>query len=130
MAFICEDVGTTRRRRMTQTRALQAWERHKGICVNCNVLIDGVRDDWFVEHIRALELGGADENENLGPAHYACKSGKDAADHSAAAQAKRQKANHLGIKDPSRRKIAKPARAPKRLSKQLPSRRPIYEDAP
>jgi hypothetical protein len=43
---------------MTQTRALQAWERHKGICVLCNVLIDGVRDDWYVEHIRALELGG------------------------------------------------------------------------
>jgi hypothetical protein len=100
MAFICKDVGTTRRRRMTQTRALQAWERHKGICVNCNRLIDGVRDDWFVEHIRALELGGKDEDENLGPAHYACKPGKDAADHSAAAQAKRQKAHHLGIKDP------------------------------
>jgi hypothetical protein len=89
MAY-CEDVGTTRRRRMTQTRALQAWERHKGICVLCNVLIDGVRDDWFIEHIRALELGGKDEDENLGPAHYACKPGKDAADHSAAAQAKRQ----------------------------------------
>jgi hypothetical protein len=115
---------------MTQTRALQAWERHKGICVLCNVLIDGVRDDWYVEHIRALELGGKDEDENLGPAHYACKPGKNAADHSAAAQAKRQKAHHLGIKDPSRRKIAKPARAPKRLSKELPPRRPIYEDAP
>lgn len=98
MALICDDVGTTARRKMTRSRALRAWERGRGVCVLCELPIDGAREDWFVEHIRALELGGADEDENLGPAHYACKPAKDAEDHGRAARAKRQKARYLGIR--------------------------------
>jgi 5-methylcytosine-specific restriction protein A len=123
MAFICEDVGTTKRRKMTKTRALRRWEAHKGICVNCKMPIDAAREDWFIEHIRALELGGEDTDENTGPAHTACKKDKDAADHKAAAKAKRQKQQLLGIKDPNRKKIPQPPRAPKRPSKPpLPPR--------
>lgn len=105
MAFICEDVGTTRRKKMTKARALKIWEAHKGFCVTCKLAIDATREDWFIEHIRALELGGADEDNNCGPAHMACKKDKDAADHSAAAEAKRRKQKHLGIKDPNRKQI-------------------------
>ncbi len=94
------DVGTTTRLRMTKTRTLQAWERTKGICVICEQRIDGVRQQWFVEHIRALELGGQDVAENLGPAHYACKSIKDADDHRRAAKAKEAKRRQLGIQAP------------------------------
>lgn len=101
MPFVCEDVGTTTRLKMTKTRALAAWERTKGVCVTCNVLIDGTKEAWFVEHIRALELGGKDEAENLGPAHYErCKALKDADDHSRAAKAKRNKRAQLGIRNP------------------------------
>jgi len=91
MPFICEDVGTTKRGRMTPTRALKAWERTGGVCVNCGLKIDGTKADWFAEHIRALELGGSDTDDNLGPAHWACKRDKDAADHASAAKAKRNK---------------------------------------
>ncbi|AZO77522.1 MULTISPECIES: hypothetical protein [unclassified Bosea (in: a-proteobacteria)] len=102
MPFVRDDVGTTTRLRMTGTRALRAWERTKGVCVNCELPIDGTKDDWFVEHVRALELGGADEDENLGPSHLACKPAKDAADHAAAGKAKRNKRAELGIRPPSR----------------------------
>ena len=49
-----------------------------------------------MEHIRALELGGADELENMGPAHEACGRRKTRDDHSRTARAKRQKIRHLG----------------------------------
>lgn len=91
-----EDVGTTRRRILSNRRRLQAWERTGGTCVVCDCRIDGVRDRWIVEHIRALELGGLDEIQNLGPAHEACGGEKTRGDHARAAKAKRQKLRHLG----------------------------------
>ncbi|WP_262027109.1 HNH endonuclease [Microvirga sp. Mcv34] len=129
MAFIHEDVGTTKRKKMTKSRALKIWEAHKGICVTCKQAIDATREDWFVEHIIALELGGKDEDPNCGPAHLSCKKDKDAADHRAAAQAKRRKQHQLGIKDPSRKRIPQPPRAPKKPSREMPARRSLYKDA-
>lgn len=91
-----EDVGTTRRGTLSSRRRLQVWERTGGTCVVCDRRIDGVRDRWIVEHIRALELGGPDELQNLGPAHEACGREKTRGDHARAADAKRQKLRHLG----------------------------------
>ncbi|MGH1587907.1 HNH endonuclease [Methylobacterium phyllosphaerae] len=62
----------------------------------CGRRIDGVRERWIVEHIRALELGGADDLENMGPAHEACGREKTRDDHARTAWAKRQKIRHLG----------------------------------
>lgn len=62
----------------------------------CGRIIDGVRERWIVEHIRALELGGADEPENMGPAHEVCGREKTRDDHARTARAKRQKIRHLG----------------------------------
>lgn len=128
VAFICEDVGTTKRGSMTPSRALRIWEQHKGICVLCGVKIS-VNDDWYVEHIRALELGGPDTDDNCGPAHYYHKYAKDAADHSAAAAAKRKKRVHLGIKNPRRRKLRSRgfAKAPPQHSATKPLERPLPE---
>ncbi|MFC5552859.1 HNH endonuclease signature motif containing protein [Methylobacterium iners] len=98
MAFdLPEDVGTTRRLSLSRRRRLQAWERTGGTCVVCDRRIDGVRERWIVEHIRALELGGADEIENMGPAHELCGREKTRLDHAKAAQAKRRKMRHLGV---------------------------------
>ena len=99
MAFrISQDVGTTKRRKMTPSRALKIWEAHAGQCWFCKLPIDGAREDWYIEHKRALELGGEDTDENCAPAHYEHKAGKDAEDHSLAARSKRQKRAHIGIK--------------------------------
>ncbi len=102
------DVGTTRRRSMTTTRRLRIFEAHGGRCCLCGRKIDGVREPWTIEHIRALGLGGADEDSNCAPAHEDCRRQKDKADVAAISKAKRRKAKHLGIKRKSRG-LQKPA---------------------
>ncbi len=103
MAFVqLTDVGTTARRKLTPHRRLKIWERAAGVCVLCNRSIDGVRERWTVEHIRALELGGADELSNMAPAHEVCALAKTREDHRRTAKAKRQKIRHIGADGPKR----------------------------
>jgi hypothetical protein len=70
--------------------------------VLCGRRIDGVRERWIVEHLRALELGGDDNPENMGPAHEACVLEKTRDDHHRAARAKRQKIRHICVDEPKR----------------------------
>lgn len=100
-----DQVGTTARRKISDAHALRLFEKHNGVCINCSLPIDGLKQDWFVEHRRALELGGRNDDENLGPAHYECKAAKDAVDHAAAAKAKRVKKRDLGMKPAAARPI-------------------------
>ena len=97
-----EDVCTTARRKLTPHRRLHVWEKTGGTCVLCDGKIDGVRERWIVEHIRALELGGKDDLSNMAPAHEACALAKTQEDHSHAARAKRQKIRHIGADEPKR----------------------------
>jgi 5-methylcytosine-specific restriction endonuclease McrA len=96
------EVATTARRRLTPHRRLRIWERAAGVCVLCERKIDGARERWIVEHIRALELGGTDDLANMAPAHEACALAKTGDDHRRAAQAKRQKIRHIGAEAPKR----------------------------
>lgn len=103
MPFVqVEDVGTTHRRKLTPCRRLQVWEKTGGVCVLCDRRIDGARERWMVEHIRALELGGEDDLSNMGPAHEVCALAKTQNDHRCAARAKRQKIRHIGAEEPRR----------------------------
>lgn len=133
MPFI--DVATTKRKKMTETRALAIWEKHRGVCVNCGQPIDGTKDKWFIEHPRALGLGGKDDDENTGPAHWDCKLAKDADDATRIAKAKRSKRRDLGITQALKTqpiqsngftKAEPQAKARKPLTKQLPPRRSLY----
>ncbi|MFC4172933.1 HNH endonuclease [Microvirga sp. GCM10011540] len=82
MSFVqIDDVGTTNRRKLTPHRRLQVWERTGGRCVLCHRKIDGARERWIAEHVRALELGGLDDLDNMGPAHEACAEIKTKDDH-------------------------------------------------
>jgi 5-methylcytosine-specific restriction endonuclease McrA len=96
------DVGTTARQKLTPHQRLKVWEKAAGVCVLCDRKIDGARERWVVEHIRALELGGADELSNMAPAHEACALAKTQEDHRRAGRAKRQKIQHLGAEAPKR----------------------------
>lgn len=91
------DVGTTKRRSMSPARRLRIWEAHGGVCCLCKTQIDGVRETWTVEHLRALGLGGEDDDKNCAPAHETCRRQKDKVDVKSIAKAKRVKAKHLGI---------------------------------
>lgn len=94
------DVGTTPRGSMSPTRRLRIFEAGRGICILCEQRIKA-GDTWTVEHIRALALGGADTDDNCGPAHEACRRLKDKTDVASIAKAKRIKAKHYGIHKPS-----------------------------
>lgn len=95
------DVGTTRRKAMSPSRRLRIWEEHGGICCLCQTKIDGVREEWTVEHLRALGLGGEDDDKNCAPAHERCRRQKDKVDVKAISKAKRVKSKHLGLKPKS-----------------------------
>lgn len=96
------DVSTTRRKAMSPTRRLRIWEAHSGTCVLCGQKIDGTREKWIVEHVRALALGGDDTDANCGPAHEACADAKTHSDDiPRIAKAKRQKMKALGIRKQS-----------------------------
>lgn len=92
-----KDIGTTQRKAMTPQRRLRVFEKHRGLCCICHLRIDGTREKWIVEHVRALELGGEDHDDNCAPAHEACGREKTRTDHAMAAHAKRVKIRHLGI---------------------------------
>ena len=93
-------LGTTARWNLALHRRLKVSEKTGGLCVLCDSKIDGVRERWIAEHIRALELGGADDFDNLGPAHDTCATDKTREDHRRTAQAKRQKIRHIGAEAP------------------------------
>lgn len=101
IARLADEIGTTKRRSMSQSRRLKIFENHYGVCCHCNGKIDGVREKWIVEHLRALGLGGEDEDSNCAPAHETCRRVKDKDDVKRISKAKRVKAKHIGAKKPS-----------------------------
>ncbi|MFD1945033.1 HNH endonuclease [Paradevosia shaoguanensis] len=81
-------IAPTKRRSMTRARAARIFLEANGICCLCgNKIYNG--QSYFIEHLEALSLGGADADANCRPAHTKCKAQKDAAD--AAAKAKRDR---------------------------------------
>lgn len=89
------DVATTPRRPMSPTRRLRIFEQRGGRCCLCEQKIKA-GDTWTIEHLRALGLGGEDEDHNCAPAHEACRRLKDKTDVASIAKAKRAKIKHFG----------------------------------
>lgn len=87
----------TARRSLSPTKRLAVFERHRGVCHLCEQRIQ-VGQSWEVEHVRALALGGADDESNMRPAHEACHGIKTKADNASWTKAKRAKMRHLGIR--------------------------------
>jgi 5-methylcytosine-specific restriction endonuclease McrA len=95
-----DDVGTTKRGNLSQRRKLAIWEREHGKCMICTVKL--TTGKFIFEHVRALELGGTDTDENIRLTCIGCAKEKTKTDHQMAAKAKRSKANTLGLKSPSK----------------------------
>ena len=89
------DVGTTARGHLSKRTKLQIFEREGGLCYLCGCAVYPGR--FIFEHVRALELGGADDPENIRLTCSACATEKTRDDHARAAKAKRVKQRHLGI---------------------------------
>ena len=72
-----------------------------GKCAHCETKIQpGQR--WDLDHVRPLELLGADEPSNWQVLCAPCHRAKTAADVTRIRTAQRQQARHLGAKAPSR----------------------------
>lgn len=83
-----EYIAPTKRKKIDQKEAAKLFLLHNGICCNCGRQIS-TQEDWFIEHVDALILGGAETAENRRPAHVKCKAKKDKAD--AGARSKRDR---------------------------------------
>jgi hypothetical protein len=82
-------IAPTPRKKISQKEAARLFLLHNGICCNCGQQIRG-GEKWFIEHVEALVLGGADDDQNRRPSHLVkCKAKKDAAD--AAARSERDR---------------------------------------
>lgn len=91
-----EDVGTTKRGNLSNRRKLAIWEREHGKCMQCGIKL---RTGGFIyEHVRALELGGMDTDDNIRLTCKPCATSKTKIDHQTAGKAKRQKSSFLGLK--------------------------------
>ena len=90
------DIGTVKRGRLSPRIKLSIWEREHGKCMICQVKL--MPGKFIFEHVRALELGGEDKEENIRLTCLGCAKEKTKKDHSMAAKAKRQKSKHLGLK--------------------------------
>jgi hypothetical protein len=93
---MAEDMGTTARGSLSARRKLAIWEREGGKCMICSVKL--MTGQFIYEHVRALELGGTDDDDNIRLTCKACAKEKTKKDHNMAAKAKRVKQNHLGLK--------------------------------
>ena len=91
-----EDVGTTARGSLSGRRKLAIWEREGGKCMLCGVKL--MTGQFIYEHVRALELGGTDTDDNIRLTCKPCAKEKTKKDHKMTAKAKRVKQNHLGLK--------------------------------
>jgi len=129
------DLGTTQRKSLTPTQRLKLFERHKGICVVCGKQIQA-GELWIDEHVRALGLGGSNDDDNRAPAHKACAADKTfgkAGDNARIAKAKRQKMRHLGIEAPKQkiqsRGFSNRRKQPRIEKKTLPPRSMFQENS-
>lgn len=107
-----QDVGTTKRGRLTSRDRREIWEREAGHCMVCHCKLQTGR--FIFEHVVALELGGADHRDNIRLTCLACAKEKTRDDHIRAGHAKRQKIATLGLKAPSLRPLPCGKRSPYR----------------
>jgi len=88
---------TVTRRSISKKERMELFNDRKGICHICgNKIYAG--QDWEVEHIIPMALGGDDRGKNLDLAHIECHRGKTKTDVGRIAKAKRQAARHVGKK--------------------------------
>lgn len=73
-------ITPTDRSNMSKPRRVRIFLSRNGECCICHQQIRAHVDEWYIEHPEAVNLGGSDKDEDLWPAHYKCKPGKDAAD--------------------------------------------------
>jgi len=92
-----------KRKRLSRLARVSIYDSTHGICCLCSLPIHAERGTkWIVEHIKPLWLGGDDDESNMGPAHERCAIEKTVSEAPVKAESDRVRANHLGIRKPSK----------------------------
>lgn len=113
----------TKRRRISTRERVAIFTRNDGLCHLCGGAIT-VGQAWEVSHDIPLELGGADEGDNLKPAHKTCHRDHTAkVDQPNIGRAKRREAAHIGAKVSNGQPLKSRGFAP--APKQMRATRPI-----
>lgn len=124
-----EWVGKTPDSRPPVAVRLRVFAAYDGRCYLSGQKI-GLKDQWDLDHIKPLHLAQGEENlnreSNLAPVIRERHREKTAKENEAKAKADRIRANHLGLRAPSKRKI--PSRPFPKSRPALPSRH--EEDGP
>ena len=94
----------SKRKSLSTRERLRLFNLHNGICHICNQKIDGVRDEWEIEHIipHAIAFDQSETDENRKPAHKKCHAAKTKDDVATISKCKRVQARHIGAKSPSK----------------------------
>lgn len=95
------------RRHIPRRERARIFARADGRCHICGQKIDAGYEDWQVEHVIPLGMGGTEEvmDDNLQPAHVKCHRGKTAQDKGHMAKATRMQQRDMGIKKQTRRPL-------------------------
>lgn len=91
----------SKRRFLSRLARVRIFDKAGGACCICHLKIHAPKQKWGVEHIKPLWLSGADDESNMGPAHWDCMIEKTVSEAPIKAKSDRQRANHLGIRKPS-----------------------------
>lgn len=84
-------IAGTPRKAMTPARKRRIHAQHSGLCTYCGQEVEVQGPTVIYDHEIPLELGGSDEDENIGPIHASpCNKIKTAADARQIAKMRRQ----------------------------------------
>jgi hypothetical protein len=87
-----------KRKPLTRLQRTALFDAAHGICCLCDLPIRAGRGEMWVEHLKPLWLGGADDRSNMGPAHVPCARAKTSGEAPQKAKSDRVRANYLGIR--------------------------------
>jgi len=96
------------RKSLTRNQRLGVLFCSFGRCHICGEIINTAREDFEVEHVIPIALGGPDTTQNMRAAHIPCHRMKTKADARQIAKAKRVAAKHTGTAPPPRSPLTHP----------------------
>lgn len=102
-----EFVPAAKRGSMTKARKRRLWEACNGVCIQCGEPVEVYGPTVRYDHELALELGGSDDDSNIGPIHRSpCDLIKTASDARRIAELRRQQKMRLDVPvEPTKRPI-------------------------
>lgn len=119
-----EFVAAAKRGAMTPARKRRLWEACDGICIQCGDVVEMYGPTVRYDHEIALELGGSDDDSNIGPIHRKpCDLIKCAEDARKIAELHRQQKMRLDVPvEPAKRPIPQRADPWPKVSPKLQGR--------